>query len=146
MKKLEFKTDIAASRKKVWDTMLNPETYKKWVDVSWPGSYYEGGWNKGERIKFLATSGEGTLAVLEEVQPHEYIFAKHIAVVGRDGTEDSSSDVAKGWVGTTEAYSFTDKNGKTEVKVEIETNPAWEKMFKDGWPAALEKLKEMTER
>ena len=42
MKHLEFKTQIEADKKKVWDTMLRPETYKEWVNVSWPGSYYEG--------------------------------------------------------------------------------------------------------
>ena len=145
MKKLKFKTHINASAKKVWDTMLGPESYKKWVQVSWPGSHYVGKWKQGEYIKFLSSSGGGTLAHLIEVIPHEVIAAEHTAVILKDGSYDSTSDVAKGWVGTTETYRFIEKNGKTEVKVEINTNPDWEKMFNDGWPDALKQLKEITE-
>ena len=43
-------------------------------------------------------------------------------------------------------YTFTEKNGKTEVKVVMNTSPEWESMFNDGWPDALKKLKEICER
>jgi uncharacterized protein YndB with AHSA1/START domain len=145
MKKLEYKIDIAANKQKVWDTMLNPDTYKQWTAVSWPGSDYIGNWKKGENIKFLGPSGEGTMATLTEVKPNDFLLAKHIAVINKDGSEDRTSDVAKGWVGTTESYTFTEKGGKTEVRVEINTSPDWEKMFNEGWPGALAKLKEITE-
>lgn len=145
MKKLEFKIDIAASRQKVWETMLNPETYKKWVSVSWPGSSYEGNWKQGENVRFVSPGQGGTMANIVELRPYEYILANHIAVINSDGTEDRDSDVAKGWIGTTESYTFTEKNGNTELKVQINTYPDWEKMFKDGWPNALAKLKEITE-
>jgi uncharacterized protein YndB with AHSA1/START domain len=145
MKKLEFKIAIDASRQKVWDTMLKPEMYTQWVNESWPGSFYVGNWKKGENIRFLSKSGEGTLATITELRPNEFILAKHIAVILRDGTEDRESEIAKGWVGTTESYTFTEKNNTTELNVEIFTNPEWEKMFNDGWPKALVKLKEITE-
>jgi uncharacterized protein YndB with AHSA1/START domain len=146
MKKLEFKIDINANAKRVWDTMLNLETYKQWVSVSWPGSIYQGQWKKGENLKFISPDQGGTMATIVDLRPYEYILAKHIAVINPDGTEDKNSDIAKGWIGTTEAYIFTEQNGKTEVKVEINTYPDWEKMFSDGWPNALKKLKEITER
>lgn len=145
MKKLEFRIDIAASKQKVWDTMLNPETYKKWVSASWPGSYYEGTWKQGEDIKFLSPGHGGTLATLVEHKPYEHLLAKHIAIIDSAGKEDRKGDDAKGWIGTTEAYRFTEKNGQTELKVEINTSPDWEKMFTDGWPNALAKLKEISE-
>lgn len=145
MKHLEFAIDIAATKKKVWDTMLPPETYKKWVAASWPGSYYVGNWTQGESIKFLSSSGEGTQAILDEVKPYDLIRATHTAVITKDGTEDRDSEIAKGWVGTKESYIFTERDGKTEVKVQISTSPDWEKMFSDGWPDALAKLKEVVE-
>jgi len=145
MKRLEFKTQIGASKKKVWDTMLHPEKYKQWVNVSWPGSYYEGTWAKGENLKFISPGQGGTLANLVEQKPYEDILAKQVAVINADGSEDRDSDVAKGWIGTTERYTFKEKNGKTELTVEINTPPAWAVMFEDGWPAALAKLKELCE-
>ena len=146
MKKLVFKIDINAGRQKVWNTMLSADTYQQWVEPSWPGSKFFGNWKQGEEMRFLSSSGEGTKAFLNEVKQHELIKATHNAVILKDGSEDANSDLAKGWVGTTESYYFTEKNGKTEVKVEINTSPAWESMFSDGWPAALAKLKEISER
>lgn len=148
MKKLEFKTEINAKREKVWKTMLDHDTYREWTNVGWPGSDYKGRWKQGEDIRFVG-SGEnqgGTFANLVEVREPEYLLARHTAIILANGELDSTSEDAKGWVGTTEEYTFTEKNGKTELKVVITTNPAWESMFADSWPAALEKLKEISER
>ena len=147
MKKLEFKTEIAAKRDKVWRIMFGPKTYREWVNVSWPGAYYQGEWKTGENMRFIGDNGKGgTLANLVEVREPEYVFAKHIAVITEEGKEDRTSAEAKGWIGSTEEYKFTEKNGKTELKVTINTTPEWESMFTDGWPDALKKLKEICER
>jgi uncharacterized protein YndB with AHSA1/START domain len=71
MKKLEFKIDINATAKKVWDTMLAPDTYKEWVSVSWPGSDYKGKWAKDEKIRFHGEGQGGTLAIIDEIKPYE---------------------------------------------------------------------------
>lgn len=146
MKTLEFKIDINADKQKVWNTMLQPETYKQWVNVSWPGSIYQGEWKQGQGMRFVSPGQGGTFAELKEVTPYDHIHAEHTAVINPDGSLDRDSDMAKGWIGTTESYTFTKKNGKTELKVQIKTSPAWEEMFSDGWPNALEKLKELCER
>ena len=146
MKHLEYDIDIAADRKTVWNTMLEPDTYKEWVKESWPGSFYEGRWAKDEEIRFLSPEGGGTVARIVELKPHEAVMAEHVGVVNADGTEDRSPGAGNDWIGTTERYTFREKNGKTNVKVEIDTTPDWEAMFNDGWPGALRKLKEVTEK
>jgi uncharacterized protein YndB with AHSA1/START domain len=146
MEKLVFTTDINASRQKVWDVMFQPETYKEWVGASWPGSFYIGTWKQGETLKFTGPEGGGTVATLEEYKPFERVHAKHVAVLNADGTEDRDSEMAKGWIGTTESYSFTERDGKTHLTVELQTYPDWTSMFNDGWPNALKKLKEICER
>jgi uncharacterized protein YndB with AHSA1/START domain len=146
MEHLEYKVVISAPAKKVWDTMLQEETYKQWVAKSWPNSFYEGKWAKGEKIRFIGPDGSGTLAEIVEAKPYESIFARHIAALGRGGVEDRTSDVAKGWIGTTEAYKLDEHVGKTTLTVFIDTTAEWKKMFDDGWPGALEELKKITER
>jgi uncharacterized protein YndB with AHSA1/START domain len=146
MEHLEYKIEISASAKKVWETMLQKETYKQWVAKSWPDSFYEGTWKKGEKIRFIGSEGSGTLAELVEVKPYEKILARHIAILLPGGVEDRTSDMAKGWIGITEGYKFAEHLGKTTLTVSIETSPAWRKMFDDGWPAALEELKRIVER
>ena len=146
MRKLEFSIHINAPKKLVWETMLNPTTYKEWVNVSWPGSSYEGKWQGGETIKFISPGQGGTAAQLIEFQQYDHVTAKHVAVVNADGTLDTTSEIALGWIGTIERYTFIEINNKTELKVEAECTPEWEPMFNDGWPGALEKLKEMCEK
>lgn len=144
--KVQFSTTINAPREKVWKTMLAPETYKKWVNAAWPGSYYQGEWKKGANLKFLSPGQGGTLANLAEFRPYDSILANHIAALDRHGNEDRESDVAKGWIGTTERYTFTEQNGSTELHVEMVTSPDWESMFRDSWPKALKALKELSEK
>lgn len=147
MKKLEYKIEIAASRDKVWKTMLDKETYREWTNVSWPGSTYIGKWEKGAKIRFVDEKDTGgTVAEIVELRKAEYMKANHVAIATPNGGEDTTSPEAKGWIGTTEEYTFNEKNGKTEVIATITTNPDWEKMFNDGWPPALQKLKEISER
>ncbi|HYG02570.1 MAG TPA: SRPBCC domain-containing protein, partial [Chryseosolibacter sp.] len=141
MEHLEYTIVISASAKTVWETMLQKETYKQWVAKAWPDSSYEGKWGQGERIRFIGPEGSGTLAELVEVKPYERILAHHIAVLLPGGVEDRSSEMAKGWVGITEEYRFSEHHGNTTVTVLIATTPAWRKMFDEGWPMALQELK-----
>ncbi len=145
MKKLIYKIDIAAPKKKVWETMLNPITYKEWSGAAWPGSYYVGEWKRGEKIKFLSPNMGGTLVIITECKPYDFISAEHIAVINSDGSEDRSSETSKTWIGTTESYTFTGENGKTILKVEANAFPEWEEIFND-WRKGLAKLKEICER
>jgi uncharacterized protein YndB with AHSA1/START domain len=147
MEHLEYEVVISAPAKKVWETMLQKDTYRQWVAKSWPGSFYEGKWAKGEQIRFIGSEeGGGTLAELVEVKPYENVFARHIAVLGPGGTEDRTSEMAKGWIGSTEEYRLAEDDGKTTLTVLVETNPEWRSMFDEGWPGALEELKQMAER
>ncbi len=143
MKKLQYEITIAANPEKVWNTMRNSATYKTWVSAGWPGSMFEGKWSEGEHIKFSSPGQGGTMALLEECQPHKRIKAHHVAVINSDGTEDRTSEIAQGWIGTREHYAFDPIDEGTMLTVEIYTNAEWEKMFNDGWPVALEKLKEI---
>ena len=147
MKKLEFKIEISSPQEKVWKTMLDHPTYEQWVAAGWPGSSYKGNWKQGETIDFVGPDGGGgTQARMNEVTPYEFVDAEHVAVINKDGSLDKESDVAKGWIGTRESYRFKPTKNGTELTVEITTAEAWEKMFADGWPAALKKLKELSEK
>ena len=145
MENLTYQVVISAPAKKVWETMLQEESYKQWVAKSWPNSYYKGKWEKGEKISFIGPDGSGPLAEMVDVKPYEKILAHHIAVLNPGGVEDRTSDVAKGWIGITEEYRFIEDKGKTTLTVLVETNPSWRKMFDDGWPTALDELKKLAE-
>ena len=131
--------------------MLDIDTYKQWTDPFYPGSYYEGSWDKGSDIKFVAES-DGKLSgiygrVVENI-PYEYVSVEYLGEIV-DGELDTQSDEARTWIGAHENYRFTENNGVTTVDVELggeEVGDDMAQMFNDSWPKALAKLKEITEQ
>jgi len=147
MEKLKFNIKINAPKEKVWNTMLGEKTYSQWTEAFAPGSYYKGSWNKGSKILFLAPGEKGEMGMvsrIKENKPYEFVSIEHIGVV-ENGKEDTASEAVKGWAGALENYTFKEKNGTTEVLVEMDSNDEYKEMFKEMWPKALKKLKELAE-
>ena len=146
MKKVEFSTVIDASPREVWETMFHPESFKKWVGVSWPGCYYEGSWKEGEKLTFLSPGAWGSEVLIIVNRQYEYVLLRHVAVVKEDGTIDKSSKMAKSWIGTTLGYSFRKIKNQTQVTIEITIATEWAEAFSAGWKKALEELKRICGR
>jgi len=141
---LDFSITIDAPLKKVWDTMLSEKTYKQWVGAAWPGSYFEGEWREGETLCFFNPEKSGTKAKLIEHRPYQFSRAEHIACFDK-GKEDTTSSIARSWIGCTESYAFSEHNGHTTHKVTMHVTADWVDMFNTDWPKALTKLKEICE-
>lgn len=149
MQKLHFSIDINAPKETVWETMLGEDSYREWTEVFAPGSHYLGDWNKGSKILFLAPddSGKvgGMVSRIKDNRPFNYISIEHLGIV-EDGKEDTSSESVTSWAGALENYTFREKNGTTEVLVEMDIVEEYEEMFRDLWPKALKKLKRLAEK
>lgn len=149
MQKLNFSIVINSSKEKVWDTMLEDKTYRIWTEAFSPGSHYVGNWDKGSKILFLGPNEKGIMggmvSRIKENKLYEYISIEHLGVV-ENGKEDTTSEAVKQWAGSLENYTFKDLNGKTELLVDMDINDEYKEMFEGMWPAALKKLKELTEK
>jgi len=150
MEKLHFKIEIDAPKEKVWKTMLEDATYRLWTTPFSEGSYYKGDWSKGSKIIFLGPNPEtgkegGMVSRIAENKLYEYISIEHLGVIN-DGVEDTTSEELKKWTHAFENYAFKEKNGKTDVLVDIDINEEYAEMFKGMWPKALNKLKELSEK
>lgn len=151
MHKLNFSIIINAPKDKVWSTMLDDATYRVWTEAFAAGSHYVGDWSKGSKILFLGpnpTTGKmgGMVSRIKENRLHAYISIEHLGMVN-DGEEDTTSEAVKAWAGVHENYTFKEKDGKTEVLVDMDSSGGeFEEMFKDMWPKALQKLKELAEK
>ncbi|MFZ2831661.1 MAG: SRPBCC domain-containing protein [Minisyncoccia bacterium] len=149
MKKLQFVIVIDASREKVWNTLLEEETYREWTAPFSPaGSYFKGDWSKGSKILFIGIDAEtgkedsGLFAEIVESRLHEFVSVKHLGEI-KDGVEVPWSNHDQDGF---ENYTLTDKDGGTEVFVELINIPdEWTEMMNDAWPKALAKLKEIAE-
>lgn len=148
--KLHVSISINAPKEKVWHTMLDDASYRKWTQVFNPGSYYKGDWNQGSKILFLGPdpkTGEegGMVSQIAENRQYEYVSIKHLGIV-KNGVEDTTSEEAKKWAPAFENYTFREKKGMTEVLVDMDMEDEYAEMFKDMWPKALKKLKELSEK
>lgn len=151
MQKIHFSIQINAGKEKVWDTMLEDATYREWTEAFHPGSYYKGDWSEGSKMLFLGpdeTSNKegGMVSRIKENRKYEFLSIEHLGMVV-DGVEDTTSEEAKKWTPSFENYTFTEKNGGTEVSVDMDiASDEYKEMFEGMWPKALLKLKEIAER
>lgn len=145
MQKLHFSIVIDASREQVYSKMLDKPTYQQWTEEFAHGSTYEGSWERGAKIRFIDPSGGGMLSEIAENRPNEFVSIRHVGMIGSDGVEDTTSEAVKDWTPAYENYTFTDKDGGTEVAVEMDASDEWAGMMAEMWPHALERLKKLCE-
>jgi len=151
MEKIHFSIDINAPKEKVYNAMLKEYPYRAWTQVFGPGSHYVGDWGEGSKILFLAPDENGKMsgmiARIKENRPYEYVSIEYLGIV-EDGKEDTTSDEAKKVAEGLESYTYKDKDGKTELLVDIDVQEEEEyvEMFQELWPQALERLKRIVEK
>ncbi len=149
MERLNFKMNIKAPKEKVWKTMLGMDTYKQWTAVFMPGSYYLGDWGEGNKIVFLAPDENddlsGMVGKIKKNKPNEYVSIEYEGTL-EEGEVDVPRKEADEWTGAQEAYTFKEKDGITEVLVEVDAVDGYVDFMKETWPQALEKLKELVEQ
>jgi hypothetical protein len=149
MEKLRKSILINAPRERVWDVMLDPDTYRQWTSAFNPGSYYKGDWSKGSKILFLGPhpdgSGEGGMVSrIADNRRHEFISIEHLGIL-RNGVEDTESAEAKKWAPAYENYTFVSKGDGTELNVEMDVEEKERPNMENLWDAALARLKEIAE-
>ena len=145
MKTLTFEITIHATRARVWSTMLEPESYKAWTSAFCEGSYFEGSWDQGAKIRFLSPSGDGMTSVIAENRRHEFVSIRHLGVIAK-GVEDTTSEQVRAWAPAYENYRFSDLPDGCRLTVTVDTVPEYEQYIRDTFPKALGLLKELCER
>lgn len=142
---LQFPIWIDAPRDKVWAAMLERPTYEQWTAPFCEGSTYEGGWNRGDRIRFLAPGGEGMVSEIAESRRPEFVSIRHLGMIA-GGVEDTTSEKVRAWAPALENYTFAEENGGTRLRVDVDVLPEYEQFMQDTFPKALARLKEICER
>ena len=144
MKTLRFAVTIRAPRETVWDAMLSDATYRAWTAEFCEGSYWEGSWEEGAKIRFLGPSGDGITSEIAESRRPEVVSIRHLGLV-KGGAEDFASPEATAWAPSYETYTFTVAGSATEVSVALDVPPDFEEYMTTTWPKALARLKEICE-
>ncbi len=147
MKKIKLEIVINASREVVWDSVVDPDKYRKWTRIFTEGSYFEGGWEKGDSIKFLVDKDGKTDGMISEIAESiypEYISIKHLGMI-KDGVADLTSDEVKQWAPSFENYKLEQTGAKTRFTIDMDIADEYYDMFHDLWARALVELKTVSE-
>lgn len=151
MQKLQFRKEVKASAQKVYETMLglkDKATYEYWTAAFNPTSTYEGNWAEGSKILFVGVDENGKrggmVSEVAEHLPASFVSIRHYGFVDGDEEVTTGEQVEK-WSGGYETYKFEENNGITTIIVELDTIDDYLDYFRNTYPKALDKLKEISE-
>nr|WP_299342383.1 SRPBCC domain-containing protein [Allomuricauda sp.] len=148
MKTLHFEIKINAPTSKVYETMLGKKTFEEWTVEFSPTSRYQGSWDKGSKILFLSDDANGIacgmVSRINENRPNEFVSIEHTGIL-EEGQEIVVGEKVDAFSGALEEYTFVEENDTTILKVRMDSAPEWEDYFKESWPRALSRLKEISE-
>lgn len=146
MVNLHFSINIEAPVAKVWDIMLQKDTYEQWTAAFHPGSTYKGDWSEGSKMLFVDTEGSGGMVSrVAANRPQEFISIEHQGIV-KDGVEDTTSSEATEWAPAHENYTFKAlADNQTELMVDSQIPDEFEEEFTQMWQKGLQSIKELAE-
>lgn len=144
VKRIQFTATIKAPVATVWRHVTSLESYKRWTSAFAEGSRFEGSWEQGAKIRFLAPSGDGMVAEIAESRPHEFISIRHLGFIA-NGIEDTTSEAVRAWTPAYENYTFQPVPEGTRVVVDQDVAAEWEAHMKAAWPKALALLAQLSE-
>jgi hypothetical protein len=143
-KRIQFSTIIAAPVSRVFELMIEPQTYRQWTSAFMEGSCFEGSWQQGQRIRFLGPGGDGMVSEIAENRRDEFISIRHLGFVAQ-GVEDTTSEAARAWAGAYENYTFAATPEGTLLRVDQDVAAEVESDLAEAWPKALARLKALCE-
>ncbi|MEX0616262.1 MAG: SRPBCC domain-containing protein [Candidatus Woykebacteria bacterium] len=130
--------------------MLSDQTFREWTKTFSPDPHFVGSWEEDSEIRFLGSdpkTGEqgGMFSRIRENKKYEYLSIEHQVII-ENGQVDTTSEKAKKWAPSYENYTFKEENGSIEVTVDVDVDEEIISDFEKMWPAALAKLKEISEK
>jgi hypothetical protein len=144
-KQFQFAITIKAPVATVWRLMIGPESYKSWAASFADGTYFEGSWEQGAKIKFLSPpSGDGMLSEIAENRQNEFISIRHLGVIA-NGVEDTTSESVLAWAPAYENYTFISAPEGTKLLIDLDIPGEWVEYMNEAWPKALMSLKQLCE-
>lgn len=145
METLKYQIEINATAEKVWDILWNEKTYSQWTHFFSPGSVMRTDWEVGGKTYFTDSSKKnGMVSTIERIEESKHLIFKHLGEL-HNGVEDVDSEKVKAWNGSLEAYYLEENNGKTTLKVEVDSNDEFKEMFDNGFRKGLEVIKNLSE-
>lgn len=144
IERLVFDIEIISTPENLWNKLWHNGNYTRWTEPFCEGTYIAGKLSSGERVHFLAPSGEGMYSNVTFLKENELIVFSHIGMM-KDGKELPLDSETEKWTGCFETYKLKQKGDVTCLKVEVDTIADYADYMKTTFPLALKRLKEIAE-
>ncbi|HMQ67827.1 MAG TPA: SRPBCC domain-containing protein [Ignavibacteria bacterium] len=144
MEKQNYSILINAPKEKIWRVLWDDNTYRKWTNVFYEGSYAVSDWKEGSTALFLGPNKDGMYSIIDKCIENELMSIKHIGMV-KNGIEMPPDEESKKWSGSEEIYKLAEKDGVTELNVDVDVDSEFAGFFDKTFPKALDKIKELSE-
>ena len=143
-KHIQFTITIKAPASVVWQHVTSPDSYMQWTSAFAEGSHFQGSWESGAKILFLAPNGDGMVSEIAESRPNAFISIRHLGFIA-NGVQDTTSEAVRTWAPAFENYTFLPTAAGTSMIVVQDVTAEWEEYISQAWPKALEILKTLCE-
>jgi hypothetical protein len=141
---------IMASRENIWEAIISEEDFVDWCSAFCEGSYFEGDWSVGSRMKFLGPSPEDGRegGMISEVVEHKsgHVLRLRAAGVIEDGQERFEGDDVDPWKGNREEYVLVGESDPFELQIYAEAPQSMYDFFDSAWEKAVTRIKELAEQ
>ncbi|OTG69255.1 ATPase [Acinetobacter sp. ANC 4470] len=144
MEILNYEILIHASPEKVWQVLWDSKSYTQWTQYFSPGSTMHSDWTVDGRTVFLDANGDGMVSTINQLDEFKVVAFKHLGML-QDGVEDLDSEEVKKWSGALEKYFLEGFNGKTKLRVELETTQEYLEMMVIAFKKGFEQVKLLAE-
>lgn len=145
IRKHTFTIEIDANASKVWKVLFDDQTYRIWTGVFCEGSYFTGDLKPGSRVHFLSPNGGGMYSDIVFCTLNQSVYFQHLGEI-KDFVEQPIDEVTEKWSGSFENYILTEKEGKTQLLVEMDLTVDHLTYFEEAFPKALSRVKELSEQ
>ncbi|MCO4294778.1 SRPBCC domain-containing protein [Solitalea sp. MAHUQ-68] len=148
---VSYKTEIQASKEKVWSVLWDDASYRYWSSVFHPENHIVSDWEVGSKILFVDNKGNGAFATIAEKVPNEFISFKHLGWIGAWKELPLDFEVTINgklmrFTEVTENYLLKGVSGVTTLTVEmVSAESDWEDYGNEVYPKALQRIKELAE-
>ena len=144
MRQIKKSIQITASKAKVWDVLLSPDTFPTWAAAFSEGSNAVTDWHEGGPALFLDISGTGMVSRVASHVTADHIILEHMGIIV-GGQEQYDSQEALAWRGAKESYFVSENDGITTLIIESDVLEDYFDELDKDWDKALLIVKELSE-
>lgn len=124
--------------------MFDPLAYRDWTRAFAEGSYYEGVWAAGHRLRFLDPQGFGMEAIVDERVLHERLSLRLVGEI-RDGKPLADSRLLREPARERYVFNAVPGGGMDRVIQLQSWDDGFTDFLQDTWPKALLRLEALAE-